>query len=317
MPAPKTPPVDVRSDAATVARMAAFFRRQPAESGNRNNALYWAACRCVEAGTHDFSELIEAALLIGLDEAEARRAIASAQRKVPFSCSSTPLDYDAVQPCWRRLPPGTAGEPPGTRGSLRGRWRTEVLIGLGSSVRHAGCYCYEFADDMTDMGYVSVSQTRLADDLGVDQRRIKARIAEAIKAGLLTRCSAGYRGRRRAVYVAQLPSRPSDEAAIRVRIVVTQLSSPFRAEGAGRAEDGKGAGERPPITRARARVTYRGRRSCRRPSDVGVERAARSGNGASMTAWVLGTQPGSQVVGRARATHGGAGADPWRPDSGA
>jgi hypothetical protein len=47
---------------------------------NRNNGLYWAACRAAESG-RDPLELLTAAMVAGLGEAEARRTIASAARR--------------------------------------------------------------------------------------------------------------------------------------------------------------------------------------------------------------------------------------------
>lgn len=50
--------------------------------GNRNNALFWAACRAVESGAtgHDLDQLLAAAVGIGLDEGPARATIRSAMR---------------------------------------------------------------------------------------------------------------------------------------------------------------------------------------------------------------------------------------------
>ncbi len=70
---------------AGVARLAAFVARQ--EHGNRNDGLFWAACRAHEAGLLDDAaaaeELVAAALRSGLrgGEREARRTIASAQQQ--------------------------------------------------------------------------------------------------------------------------------------------------------------------------------------------------------------------------------------------
>jgi Bifunctional DNA primase/polymerase, N-terminal len=47
--------------------------------GNRNNGLYWAACRTVENG-HDPSALMPASVQAGLSETEAHRTIDSARR---------------------------------------------------------------------------------------------------------------------------------------------------------------------------------------------------------------------------------------------
>lgn len=51
--------------------------------GDRNNRLFWAACRAGEGGIEDAHDaLLGAAVQAGLDEAEARRTIASALRTV-------------------------------------------------------------------------------------------------------------------------------------------------------------------------------------------------------------------------------------------
>lgn len=50
--------------------------------GNRNSGLFWAACRAVESGhDDDLGALAEAAVRIGLPEAEAWRTVESAARK--------------------------------------------------------------------------------------------------------------------------------------------------------------------------------------------------------------------------------------------
>lgn len=50
-----------------------------ADPGNRNGALYWAACRCVENGT-DPDVLVSAAQRAGLPQREIDRTISSARR---------------------------------------------------------------------------------------------------------------------------------------------------------------------------------------------------------------------------------------------
>lgn len=52
-------------------------------AGNRNAALYWAACRAVESGDDDLLEqLVEAAVSVGLPEREARTTVGSARRRI-------------------------------------------------------------------------------------------------------------------------------------------------------------------------------------------------------------------------------------------
>lgn len=51
--------------------------------GNRNAALFWSACRAVEQGCADaLDALVTAAVHAGLPESEARRTVASAQRRL-------------------------------------------------------------------------------------------------------------------------------------------------------------------------------------------------------------------------------------------
>ncbi len=58
-------------------RLAAHVARQV--EGNRDNALFWAACRAAESGIRDATPLIEAAVSAGLPERQARRTVRSAQ----------------------------------------------------------------------------------------------------------------------------------------------------------------------------------------------------------------------------------------------
>jgi len=48
---------------------------------NRNKALFWAACRAVEAGHLDLDELVSAAVTTGLPVQEAQRTVGSALRR--------------------------------------------------------------------------------------------------------------------------------------------------------------------------------------------------------------------------------------------
>jgi hypothetical protein len=51
------------------------------KEGNRNGALFWAACRAVEGGHTDLGELVAAGIEAGLNELEAHRTVQSAQRR--------------------------------------------------------------------------------------------------------------------------------------------------------------------------------------------------------------------------------------------
>jgi len=81
---PPAPPLDrperpaaSRSGEDPTPWLAAHVARQP--EGNRNNALFWATHRAVEAQVADYEPLITAAIDAGLPEAEARRTVASAR----------------------------------------------------------------------------------------------------------------------------------------------------------------------------------------------------------------------------------------------
>lgn len=57
--------------------LAAHVARQ--SEGNRDNALFWAACRAAESGVADLAPLVDAAIGAGLPERQARRTVRSAQ----------------------------------------------------------------------------------------------------------------------------------------------------------------------------------------------------------------------------------------------
>lgn len=75
---PAAPVRAMRSVAATIGgvdHLAAHVARQ--DEGNRNNALFWAACRNAEAGRTDPEPLVAAAIRAGLPEQQARRTVRS------------------------------------------------------------------------------------------------------------------------------------------------------------------------------------------------------------------------------------------------
>ncbi len=105
-----SPPAALRNDEALQPRqrhssagsdptpwLAAHVARQ--SEGNRDNALFWAACRAVEAGATDLSRLVDAAISTGLPERQARRTIRSAQDTVAQGGTySTPLAHTSTLP---------------------------------------------------------------------------------------------------------------------------------------------------------------------------------------------------------------------------
>ncbi len=64
--------------AGDLGRLAAWVAGQ--KEGNRNDGLFWAACRALESGHGDLDGLVAAAVATGLSEQEARRTIDSAAR---------------------------------------------------------------------------------------------------------------------------------------------------------------------------------------------------------------------------------------------
>lgn len=54
-----------------------------AKKGERNNSLFWAACRNAEYGLGIDEELVEAAVRVGLSESKARATVASGNNKYP------------------------------------------------------------------------------------------------------------------------------------------------------------------------------------------------------------------------------------------
>jgi Bifunctional DNA primase/polymerase, N-terminal len=73
---------------ADTSRLAGWVARLP--EGNRNDGLFWAANRALEAGLTDLGELAEAACEAGLEEREIARTLASAHRRAdrPFDAES-------------------------------------------------------------------------------------------------------------------------------------------------------------------------------------------------------------------------------------
>jgi Bifunctional DNA primase/polymerase, N-terminal len=83
-PQPQHRPERSADRPADASRLAGWVARLP--EGNRNDGLFWAANRALEAGLTDLGELAEAARKTGLEEREIARTLASARRRVdrPF-----------------------------------------------------------------------------------------------------------------------------------------------------------------------------------------------------------------------------------------
>jgi hypothetical protein len=78
---PVLPPRRSRPGGGDVTGLTRWLAGQP--EGNRNAALFWAACRAVETGLDaGLDEMVAAAVDAGLDEGEARRTTSSASRRL-------------------------------------------------------------------------------------------------------------------------------------------------------------------------------------------------------------------------------------------
>jgi hypothetical protein len=77
---PPVPPARPRGrDGGDLGRLVAWV--EALREGNRNDGLFWAACRAIEAGHGDLDALVAAGIVAGLTEPEASRTVASATRK--------------------------------------------------------------------------------------------------------------------------------------------------------------------------------------------------------------------------------------------
>jgi hypothetical protein len=78
-PTPQHRPDRAGDRPADASRLAGWVTHLP--QGNRNDGLFWAANRALEAGLTDLGELADAARLAGLEDREIARTIASARRR--------------------------------------------------------------------------------------------------------------------------------------------------------------------------------------------------------------------------------------------
>jgi RecB family exonuclease len=81
-------------------RLAEWVARQ--HEGNRNDGLYWAANRALEAGLTDLGELADAARRTGLEEREIARTLASAYRQVGRPSDAEPPTGRPPRPASRQ-----------------------------------------------------------------------------------------------------------------------------------------------------------------------------------------------------------------------
>jgi predicted DsbA family dithiol-disulfide isomerase len=77
-------------------RLAEWLARQ--HEGNRNDGLFWAANRALDAGLTDLGELADAARRTGLDEREIARTLASARRHTDRPIDAEPQASETPEP---------------------------------------------------------------------------------------------------------------------------------------------------------------------------------------------------------------------------
>lgn len=97
---PRQPGSVARPGLDPVPWLAAHVAKQP--EGNRDNALFWAACRAAEADAPDLHPLITAAVHAGLTERQAARTVRSAQDTIAGRTNR------AVRPTEPAAPPALA-----------------------------------------------------------------------------------------------------------------------------------------------------------------------------------------------------------------
>jgi hypothetical protein len=72
------------------------------QEGNRNDGLFWAANRALDAGLTELEELADAARRTGLDEREIARTVASAHRRADRPFGAEPLTRGTPEPVSRQ-----------------------------------------------------------------------------------------------------------------------------------------------------------------------------------------------------------------------
>jgi Bifunctional DNA primase/polymerase, N-terminal len=105
-PQPQRRPERAAERPADASRLAGWVARLG--EGNRNDGLFWAANRALEAGLTDLDELADAARHTGLDDREITRTLASARRHADRSSSAEPSARRTAEPA----SPQTEAEAP-------------------------------------------------------------------------------------------------------------------------------------------------------------------------------------------------------------
>jgi hypothetical protein len=95
-PEPQQRPQRSEQRTADAHGLAEWVARQP--EGNRNDGLFWAANRALEARLTDLDELADAARSTGLDEQEIARILASARRRADRPFDAEPPARTTPQP---------------------------------------------------------------------------------------------------------------------------------------------------------------------------------------------------------------------------
>ncbi len=88
-PEPQQWPERAADRPTEVGRLADWVSRL--QEGNRNDGLFWAANRALDAGLTDLGELADAARRTGLDDREIARTLASARRHADRPVDAEPL----------------------------------------------------------------------------------------------------------------------------------------------------------------------------------------------------------------------------------
>jgi hypothetical protein len=99
-PEPQQRPPRSGDRPADAHRLAEWLARQ--HEGNRNDGLFWAANRALDAGVTDLGDLAEAARRTGLEEREIARTLASARRHTDRPFDAEPRASRTPEPASRQ-----------------------------------------------------------------------------------------------------------------------------------------------------------------------------------------------------------------------